>query len=99
MNELLNLAMATPEDRKHYEESAKWAEDIAAASASRRLDRRWKLRKIERRLPRLCLPLLQGTSSANKAPSRASSRPRPMRDITPPPHVFDMLPLWSAEIV
>ena len=31
----------------------------------------------------------QATSSANKAPSRASSRPRKGRDITPPPHVFD----------
>ena len=26
MTELLNLAMATPEERRHYEESARWAE-------------------------------------------------------------------------
>ena len=33
MTELLNLAMATPEQRKHYEESARWAEDMAASAS------------------------------------------------------------------
>ena len=34
MTELLNLAMATPDERRRYEESARWAEDMAASASA-----------------------------------------------------------------
>ena len=56
--------MATPEERKHYEESARWAEDMAASASATDME------KVEERAA------LAAARPSNKAPSQANSRPR-----------------------